>query len=167
MMEAALLGVPYEGPLHDFTRSGGAGGEEREVAPEVREHRELRWDQDRAYEESLAADRWAGGHTSSEKPGGRTSSGKPGGPVTSSRSSVVAPLRGAVPVSPLQACCLLNRDVFTGGVENGPGKGDAKAKSFARLLWLCISILTVESPTCTCLSSRCCVQQPHHGARPL
>ncbi|GLC65720.1 hypothetical protein PLESTF_000332700 [Pleodorina starrii] len=62
MMEAALLGVPYEGPLHAFgsgRAGGGAGGgaEDREVAPEVWEHRELRWDQDRAYEESLAADR--------------------------------------------------------------------------------------------------------------
>ncbi|GIL59381.1 hypothetical protein Vafri_14249 [Volvox africanus] len=57
MMEAALLGVPYEGRgLRDFSSGRAAGGSE-EMAPELREHRELRWDQDRAYEESLAADR--------------------------------------------------------------------------------------------------------------
>ncbi|GIL87278.1 hypothetical protein Vretimale_1769 [Volvox reticuliferus] len=57
MMEAALLGVPYEGRgLRDFSSGRAAGGLE-EMAPELREHRELRWDQDRAYEESLAADR--------------------------------------------------------------------------------------------------------------
>lgn len=63
MMEAAMLGVPYEGrALRDYTagpRAVGVNlGDDRDVAPEVLEHRELRWDQDRAYEESLAADRW-------------------------------------------------------------------------------------------------------------
>ncbi|KXZ49719.1 hypothetical protein GPECTOR_20g576 [Gonium pectorale] len=66
MMEAALLGIPYEGPPPSMVARGGGvagggggrgGSEEREVSPELLEHRELRWDQDRAYEESLAADR--------------------------------------------------------------------------------------------------------------
>lgn len=67
MMEAALLGVPYEGRIPDYSNRtaggmaggayGGMSGEPADVAPEVLEHRELRWDQDRAYEESLAADR--------------------------------------------------------------------------------------------------------------
>ncbi|GFR40299.1 hypothetical protein Agub_g481, partial [Astrephomene gubernaculifera] len=71
MMEAAMLGVPYEGRMPDFSAGaagpsgragpggggGGFGAYGDVLDPELMEHRELRWDQDRAFEESLAADR--------------------------------------------------------------------------------------------------------------
>jgi hypothetical protein len=50
-MEAALLGVPYEGRLPDFTSSrGDRGAREASAAaaaanPHLAEHRELRYDQ--------------------------------------------------------------------------------------------------------------------------
>lgn len=55
MLEAALLGVPYEGRMPDFSQRNGQPSEPAD--PSVREGRSLRWEQDRAYEESLAADR--------------------------------------------------------------------------------------------------------------
>lgn len=58
MMEAALLGIPYQGRMPDFSARGpGGGGTGASLDPEAVGQRELRWDQDREYEESLKADR--------------------------------------------------------------------------------------------------------------
>ncbi len=63
MLEAAMLGVPYSGRMPDFAREA-AEREAREVAglaavdPNVAEQRLLVSEQDAAYEESLALDRW-------------------------------------------------------------------------------------------------------------
>lgn len=57
MLEAALLGVPYEGRMPDFERERERSMNRGPVDPVVMETRNMRWEQDQAYEESLAADR--------------------------------------------------------------------------------------------------------------
>uniref|UniRef100_A0A7S3VHV4 UBX domain-containing protein n=1 Tax=Dunaliella tertiolecta TaxID=3047 RepID=A0A7S3VHV4_DUNTE len=58
MLEASMLGIPYEPRLP--TRgapSSSAAATSAAAQPELGEHRSLRFEQDQAYEESLAADR--------------------------------------------------------------------------------------------------------------
>ncbi len=57
MLEAALLGVPYQGRIPDFSNRPARAASSVQV-PGLSETRDLRWEQDRDYEESLAADRW-------------------------------------------------------------------------------------------------------------
>ncbi|GAX75728.1 hypothetical protein CEUSTIGMA_g3171.t1 [Chlamydomonas eustigma] len=56
MLEAALLGVPYEGRMPDYSARGPTQSA-RPVDTAMREQRSLRWEQDQAYEDSLAADK--------------------------------------------------------------------------------------------------------------
>ncbi|KAK9842580.1 hypothetical protein WJX81_007176 [Elliptochloris bilobata] len=54
MLEAAMLGVPYEGRMPDY---GAPAAPPAPVAPDVAAHRDLRREQDDAYQASLRADR--------------------------------------------------------------------------------------------------------------
>ena len=61
MLEAAILGIPYEGRIPDFEMERERERErlmnQGPVDPAVMETRNMRWEQDQAYEESLAADK--------------------------------------------------------------------------------------------------------------
>lgn len=67
MLEAAMLGIPYEGPMPDFSAEGLAAAAaardaarvaaEANLSPGAAEARNLRREQDDAYEQSLADDR--------------------------------------------------------------------------------------------------------------
>ena len=67
MLEAAMLGVPYEGPVPDFSAGGlaaaaaaavaRAAAAEARLSPGAVASRQLRREQDDAYEQSLAEDR--------------------------------------------------------------------------------------------------------------
>jgi len=56
MLEAAMLGIPYTGRMPQFGAASAVP-----VDPSVLGQRNLRREQDAAFEESLAADRWAVG----------------------------------------------------------------------------------------------------------
>eukprot|EP00879_Flechtneria_rotunda_P011830 GHRR01012357.1.p1 GENE.GHRR01012357.1~~GHRR01012357.1.p1 ORF type:complete len:434 (+),score=172.34 GHRR01012357.1:113-1303(+) len=59
MLEAAMLGIPYEGSIPDFRRDEVATATAAApLSPETMEQRSLRAEQDAAYEESLALDRY-------------------------------------------------------------------------------------------------------------
>jgi hypothetical protein len=55
MLEAAMLGVPYEGRIPDFAQRREATN----LSPGAAERVAYMREQDMEYEESLAADRWA------------------------------------------------------------------------------------------------------------
>lgn len=55
MLEAAMWGVPYQGRMPDFNATAAAA---EQLSPGVVERRSLQAEQDAAYEESLALDRY-------------------------------------------------------------------------------------------------------------
>lgn len=58
MLEAAMLGIPYQGRMPDFSNAAAAAAGPP-LSPGAMEQRSLRAEQDAAYEESLALDRCA------------------------------------------------------------------------------------------------------------
>jgi hypothetical protein len=60
MLEAAMLGIPYQGRMPDFSNAAAAAAAGPPLSPGAFEQRSLRAEQDAAYEESLALDRCAG-----------------------------------------------------------------------------------------------------------
>lgn len=58
MLEAAMLGIPYAGRIPDFSAAPAAAAPR---SPGALEQQSIRQEQDQAYEESLALDRWGGG----------------------------------------------------------------------------------------------------------
>lgn len=71
MLEAAMLGVPYAGRIPDFAAGGGAPAP---LSPTTLEQHAIRREQDQAYEESLALDRWGRGRHSTKVQAYRPSS---------------------------------------------------------------------------------------------
>jgi hypothetical protein len=57
MLEAAMLGIPYQGRMPDFSNAAAAAAAGPPLSPGAMEQRSLRAEQDAAYEESLALDR--------------------------------------------------------------------------------------------------------------
>lgn len=57
MLEAAMLGIPYEGRIPDFSAAPAAA---TPLSPGTLEQHAIRREQDQAYEESLALDRCGG-----------------------------------------------------------------------------------------------------------
>jgi hypothetical protein len=57
MLEAAMLGIPYQGRMPDFSAEAAAAAAGPPLSPGAMEQRSLRAEQDAAYEESLALDR--------------------------------------------------------------------------------------------------------------
>jgi hypothetical protein len=66
MLEAAMLGIPYQGRMPDFSNAAAAAAAAGPpLSPGAMEQRSLRAEQDAAYEESLALDRcvaWQSGY---------------------------------------------------------------------------------------------------------
>lgn len=58
MLEAAMLGIPYAGRIPDFSAAPAPAAP---LSPGTLEQHAIRREQDQAYEESLALDRWVGG----------------------------------------------------------------------------------------------------------
>lgn len=82
MLEAAMLGVPYTGRVPTFSPSAPAD-------PAALAQRSLRREQDEAFEESLAADRWGRGGVSGWVVWARPWTGQLSGPGSNGRRSSV------------------------------------------------------------------------------